>query len=65
MVDAYHMVIHIQDDSVHIRDNDDASIHFTQSLFSWWLVAMEGGMFFGTLLITVFVYNLITMATVS
>ena len=49
----------------HCRDTDDASVHFTRSLFSWWLVAIEGGVFFASLLLTVFVYNLITIATVS
>ena len=47
------------------RDTDDASVHFSRSLFSWWLVAVEGGVFFASLLLTVFIYNVITMGTVS
>ena len=47
------------------RNTDDASVHFNRMLFAWWLVAIEGGVFFAAVFLTVFVYNLLTMATVS
>ena len=31
--------------NTHCRDTDDASVNFTRSLLSWWLVAIEGGLF--------------------
>ena len=30
--------------NTHCRDTDDASVNFTRSLLSWWLVAIEGGL---------------------
>jgi len=51
--------------STQYRNTDDASVHFNRMLLSWWLVAIEGGVFFAAVFLTVFVYNLLTMATVS
>ena len=64
---CYHELCHLNGFmlTIHYRNTDDAKVHFNRALFAWWLVAIEGGVFFAAVFLTVFVYNLLTVATVS